>query len=109
MIPTKNAQDLKIVAKNITLDQIREDKIVEVFIDRDQKLFETLVQFLRNEREHYPEFDSVKEEIMFAQELQYWKIPNPNFAEKKLISSLPEPLVMLLAGEPTDIKPEPLM
>ena len=48
------------MANNISLDKIREDKIVEVFVDRDQKLFETLIQFLRNEREHYPEFESVK-------------------------------------------------
>ena len=60
VVPTKNAQDLRIMANNISLDKIREDKIVEVFVDRDQKLFETLIQFLRNEREHYPEFESVK-------------------------------------------------
>lgn len=46
---------------------------------------------------------------MFAQELQYWKIPNPNFAEKKLIASFPEALVNLLASEPKDVKPEPLI
>ena len=54
------------MANNISLDKIREDKIIEVFVDRDQKLFETMIQWLRNEREYYPEFDSVKEEIMFA-------------------------------------------
>ena len=47
-----------------------------VFIDRDQKPFETMISYLRNELQVYPHFDTIHEELYFAGELEYWGIPN---------------------------------
>ena len=46
----------------------------EVFLDRDGSTFETLVNYLRNERKIFPEFTEKNAENMFFKELQYWGI-----------------------------------
>ena len=46
----------------------------EIFIDRDGSTFETLVNYLRNERKIFPEFSEKNSEKMFFKELQYWDI-----------------------------------
>ena len=46
----------------------------EVFLDRDGKTFETLVNYLRNERRVFPEFNDKNQENHFFKELHYWKI-----------------------------------
>jgi len=52
-----------------------------------------MIDFLRNDLKIYPEFASVKDEICFANELEYWKIPNKFFDEKKLVSQLPNQVI----------------
>ena len=47
----------------------------EVFLDRDGKTFQHLVNYLRNEREVFPEFMDRNDEIHFFKELEFWKIP----------------------------------
>ena len=53
-----------------------EHKIIDskVFLDRDGPTFKTLVNYLRNEQELLPEFDSKNSEMMFYKELQFWEI-----------------------------------
>lgn len=46
----------------------------EVFLDRDGKTFETLVNYLRNDRKVFPEFQTKQEENLFFKELHYWGI-----------------------------------
>lgn len=46
----------------------------EVFLDRDGKTFETLLNYLRDDRKVFPEFMFRHEETMFFKELQYWNI-----------------------------------
>lgn len=46
-----------------------------VFLDRDGKSFQYLVNYLRNEREVFPEFMDRNDEIHFFKELEFWKIP----------------------------------
>lgn len=46
----------------------------EIFLDRDGTAFETLVNYLRNERKVFPEFSDKNSENMFYKELHYWGI-----------------------------------
>jgi hypothetical protein len=50
----------------------------EVFLDRDGKSFETLVNYLRNDRKVFPEFNDKKTEKNFFKELHFWGIPAHN-------------------------------
>jgi hypothetical protein len=46
----------------------------EIFIDRNAKIFEMLVDYLRNERKIFPEFDDQITERNFFMELNFWDI-----------------------------------
>ena len=48
----------------------------EVFIDRDGKTFEMLINYLRNDRDVFPEFVDKNTQNMFMKELHYWGIEN---------------------------------
>lgn len=48
----------------------------EVFIDRDGKTFELLINYLRNDRDVFPEFVDKNTQNMFMKELHYWGIEN---------------------------------
>ena len=52
----------------------------EVFLDRDGTTFETLVNYLRNERKVFPEFVDKNSENSFYKELLYWGIDSHNNA-----------------------------
>jgi hypothetical protein len=47
----------------------------EVFLDRDGQTFLHLVNYLRNDREVFPDFMDRNDEIHFFKELEFWKIP----------------------------------
>lgn len=47
----------------------------EVFLDRDGRTFLHLVNYLRNDREVFPDFMDRNDEIHFFKELDFWKIP----------------------------------
>ena len=47
----------------------------EVFLDRDGHTFQNLVNYLRNDREVFPDFVDPKQQQDFFQELEWWKIP----------------------------------
>ena len=46
----------------------------EVFLDRDGTTFETVINYLRNDRKVYPEFSDRNAENHFVKELHYWGI-----------------------------------
>jgi hypothetical protein len=46
-----------------------------VFLDRDERSFTHLVNYLRNDRTVFPEYADSNDEIMFFIELDYWNIP----------------------------------
>jgi len=46
----------------------------KIFIDRDGKTFEHLINYLRNNGVVYPNFQSTAEEKLFLTELQFWSI-----------------------------------
>jgi hypothetical protein len=50
----------------------------EVFLDRDGKTFETLINYLRNDRKVFPEFVAKNDENMFYKEMHYWGIDKHN-------------------------------
>jgi len=52
-----------------------------VFIDRDGKTFEKMLNYLRNERRLWPEFKSEGEVMLFQQELKYWGIKDETLIE----------------------------
>ena len=50
----------------------------EVFLDRDGKTFETLVNYLRNDRKVFPEFMHKNDENHFYKEMHFWGIDSHN-------------------------------
>lgn len=54
----------------------------KVFLDRDGRTFQYLVNYLRNDRQVFPEFMDHNDEIHFFKELEYWKIPTRNNTPK---------------------------
>ena len=44
------------------------------FIDRDGNTFMSLINYLRNDRKVYPEFDSANDQKNFSEELTFWGI-----------------------------------
>ena len=46
----------------------------EVFLDRDGTTFESLVNYLRNDRKVFPEFTEKNAENHFYKEMHYWGI-----------------------------------
>ena len=61
----------------------------EVFLDRDGKTFQFLVNYLRNDREVFPEFVDPNDEIHFFKELDFWKIPTRQHTARKLPATAP--------------------
>lgn len=55
----------------------------EVFIDRDGATFETLINYLRNERRVFPDFAEKNEENMFIKELYFWGIDSHNAGKQE--------------------------
>ena len=55
----------------------------EVFLDRDGRTFQYLVNYLRNNREVFPEFIDPNDEIHFFKELDFWKIPTRTQTARK--------------------------
>lgn len=46
----------------------------EIFLDRDGRIFELLANYLRNDRQIYPDFSDVNWERQFLGELHFWGI-----------------------------------
>ena len=67
----------------------------KVFLDRDGKTFQYLVNYLRNDRQVFPEFMDHNDEIHFFKELEYWKIPTRhNTPKPTYITPQPQPQAM---------------
>ena len=64
----------------------------KIFVDRDPKMFEHLINYLRNGRE-WVEFDSHQENKQFRNELSFWEIEAP-------LSKFSQKLVDLMTSEP---------
>jgi len=71
----------------------------EVFLDRDGRTFQYLVNYLRNNREVFPEFVDPNDEIHFFKELDFWKIPTKTVTARKNVK--PQPT------QPVKATPEP--
>ena len=81
----KTERDVLRLCKGSTLEKMfngmHELKKIDdaVFLDRDGRTFQYLVNYLRNDRTVFPEFMDKNDEIHFFKELDYWKIPvRPN-------------------------------
>ena len=48
----------------------------KIFIDRDGKVFELLINYLRNEGRVFPKFTNDHDLKMFVAELEFWQIKN---------------------------------
>lgn len=73
-----------------------------VQLDRNGKIFQILVDYLRNEREELPVFADDGEEKAFKAELDYWKIEtnDPHVEEQRLRLKLNPELIEFLDSEP---------
>ena len=62
----------------------------EVFLDRDGRTFQHLVNYLRNKRDTWPEFTDPNDEVHFFKELDWWKIPpKEHHARRTTVMSAP--------------------
>ena len=73
-----------------------------IFLDRDGKTFQTLINFLRNDRRVYPEFDNKHDQKQFTEELKYWAIKDDQLEVKRLEEKFPPDIVEMLKNEPGD-------
>lgn len=69
-----------------------------VFLDRDGPAFQAMVNYLRNDREEMPVFDTTKDEHLFYKELSFWGFPDADFLMKRV--KFPQELVDLFKVEP---------
>jgi len=71
-----------------------------VFLDRDGKTFQTLINYLRNDRKIYPEFDNQNDQRLFVEELNFWGIKDDRLEETRLEKKFPAEIVDMLKIEP---------
>ena len=65
----------------------------QVFLDRDGKTFEFLINYLRNTKSELPIFESEDQARLFSTELDFWGIETFDEQEdKSLISKFPSSL-----------------
>jgi len=62
----------------------------EVFLDRDGSTFLNLVNYLRNDREVFPDFMDHNDEIQFLKELEFWKVPTKYGKMGKSLAPVPQ-------------------
>lgn len=71
-----------------------------IFLDRDGLTFQTLVNYLRNDRKVYPEFENANDQKQFTEELNFWGIKDDRQEEKRLEAKFPVEIVEMLKIEP---------
>ena len=71
-----------------------------IFLDRDGKTFQTLINYLRNDRRVYPEFDNANDQRQFTEECNYWGIKDDQLEVKRLEAKFPADIVEMLKIEP---------
>ena len=62
----------------------------EVFLDRDGSTFLNLVNYLRNDREVFPDFMDHNDERQFLKELEFWKVPTKYGKMGKSLAPVPQ-------------------
>lgn len=89
-------------SEELTIIKNAQDKSkFEVFLDRDGPTFISMVNYLRNNRQEVPIFESTKDEHRFYRELQFWEIPDFSFLERRL--KFPDSLVEIFKTEPKHV------
>ena len=63
---------------NTKLGQFFQNQQGEVFLDRNGKIFEALLDYLRNGREELPNFSERFDQQRFEQELKFWGVAPKN-------------------------------
>jgi hypothetical protein len=71
-----------------------------IFLDRDGKTFQTLINYLRNDRKIYPEFENQNDQRLFVEELNFWGIKDDRLEESRLEKKFPQEIVDMLKIEP---------
>ena len=73
-----------------------------IFLDRDGTTFQKLVNYLRNDRKIYPEFENPNDQRLFTEELNYWGIKDDRLEEKKIEQKFQQEIVNMFKIEPGD-------
>ena len=83
--------------------ELKETKDKEAyFLDRDFDTFNTMINYLRNNREEYPALDSEQKSQLFEKELDFWDVRTTNIEveERRLRAKINPELVEFLENEP---------
>jgi len=72
----------------------------KIFLDRNPEIFGALVDYLRNDRRLYPEFDNENKKKLFAEERNHWGIKTPSEEESHIESQFAVEIVEMLKKEP---------
>ena len=59
-----------------------------------------MINFLRNERRVYPEFDNANEQRLFTEELNFWGIKDERVEERRLEAKFSKEIVEMFKLEP---------
>lgn len=72
------------------------------FLDRDFATFNTMINYLRNNREEYPALDSELQSQLFEKELDFWDVRTTNLEveERRLRAKINPELIELFDSEP---------
>ena len=57
-------------------DLLQKNSDGDIFLDRDGKTFLNMINYLRNDRQEMPKFDSKHAEDLFIKELEFWGLHN---------------------------------
>ena len=82
--------------------ELKKTKDGAIVLDRDFELFNTMINYLRNNRTEYPVLQSGLQSQMFEQELDFWDVKTTNLEieERRLRSKLNPELLEFFDSEP---------
>lgn len=78
------------------------------FIDRNGKIFEAMIDYLRSDRKVFPTYSELHDQQLFEEEINYWQIPTneKEIEEKRIRVKFDEQLIEFLDTEPVKANPK---
>ena len=88
--------DGSVLQKTFSRDHGQKEIDEEIFLDRDPRIFEMLLNYLRHDRKYIPAKVDPESLRLFELELKHWGVASADYFKAKL----PQELIDLLESEP---------